>query len=138
MHTPVGTLERNLNDSKPPQTELSPNEISNTLSISHKEDHEHFTNSVLMLQDEYHQYMSQIPQAVLCDVKSPAKCTARPAGEKNTPDTVPQPAGSGPCAVSDPKQGWMDGIFGCLRPVLSIIGKAGVNDIKNQPGKLSS
>lgn len=28
------------------------------------------------------------------------------------------------------KQGWMDGIFGCLRPVLSIIGKTGVNEIK--------
>ncbi|XP_018323033.1 mitogen-activated protein kinase kinase kinase 13 isoform X2 [Agrilus planipennis] len=28
------------------------------------------------------------------------------------------------------KQGWMEGIFGCLRPVLSIIGKANANEIK--------
>ncbi|XP_017767959.1 PREDICTED: mitogen-activated protein kinase kinase kinase 12 isoform X3 [Nicrophorus vespilloides] len=28
------------------------------------------------------------------------------------------------------KQGWMQGIFGCLQPVLSIIGKSGTNEIK--------
>lgn len=34
------------------------------------------------------------------------------------------------------KQGWMDSVFGCLRPVLSIIGKAGVNEIKGNQGNL--
>lgn len=33
------------------------------------------------------------------------------------------------------KQGWMEGIFGCLRPMLSIIGKGGVNEIKGNSGK---
>lgn len=32
------------------------------------------------------------------------------------------------------KQGWMDGIFGCLRPMLSMFGKAGVNEIKGSQG----
>lgn len=30
--------------------------------------------------------------------------------------------------------GWMDGLFGCMRPVLSLIGKASVIDVKKQPG----
>lgn len=33
------------------------------------------------------------------------------------------------------KQGWMDGIFGCLRPMLSIIGKGSVNEINGNQGK---
>ncbi|KRT86350.1 protein kinase, partial [Oryctes borbonicus] len=40
----------------------------------------------------------------------------------SSPDT-PQPG-------FNVKPGWMDGIFGCLRPFLSVIGKAGVNEIK--------
>lgn len=44
----------------------------------------------------------------------------------SSPDT-PQPA----FAL---KQGWMDGIFGCLRPVLSIIGKANAHEIKGNQG----
>lgn len=33
------------------------------------------------------------------------------------------------------KGGWWEGgIFGCLRPVLSIIGKGGVNEIKGNQG----
>ncbi|XP_060535359.1 mitogen-activated protein kinase kinase kinase 13 isoform X2 [Cylas formicarius] len=45
-----------------------------------------------------------------------------PVIQDSSPDT-PQPA-------YDPKQGWVNGIFGCLRPVLSIIGK-GVAENKN-------
>lgn len=47
--------------------------------------------------------------------------------QDSSPDT-PQPN------AYDLKQGWMNGIFGCLRPVLSIIGK-GVQDNKNGQGK---
>lgn len=32
------------------------------------------------------------------------------------------------------KQGWMDSVFGCLRPVLSIIGKNNANEIKGNQG----
>lgn len=47
----------------------------------------------------------------------------------SSPDT-PQPAFV--------KPGWMDGIFGCLRPFLSVIGKAGVNEIKGNQGTFLS
>ncbi|RZC37328.1 mitogen-activated protein kinase kinase kinase 13, partial [Asbolus verrucosus] len=43
--------------------------------------------------------------------------------QDSSPDT-PQPA-------YDLNKGWITGIFGCLRPVLSIIGKGAVNEIKN-------
>ncbi|XP_015833522.1 mitogen-activated protein kinase kinase kinase 13 isoform X2 [Tribolium castaneum] len=44
--------------------------------------------------------------------------------QDSSPDT-PQPA------PYDLNKGWMTGIFGCLRPVLSIIGKGAVSEIKN-------
>jgi hypothetical protein len=43
--------------------------------------------------------------------------------QDSSPDT-PQPA-------YDLNKGWITGILGCLRPVLSIIGKGAVNEIKN-------
>ncbi|XP_044732924.1 mitogen-activated protein kinase kinase kinase 13 isoform X2 [Chrysoperla carnea] len=87
--------------------------------------------SMLCIHDEYNQVaIPQIPSAALAEVTN--RTTAQKTPEDSSPDT-PQPAGVGVCTVNDPKQGWMDGIFGCLRPVLSIIGKAAVNDIKNQP-----
>ncbi|KAK9746503.1 Protein tyrosine and serine/threonine kinase [Popillia japonica] len=55
--------------------------------------------------------------AAMVEVKIPgAHCN------DSSPDT-PQPR-------FNVKPGWMDGIFGCLRPFLSVIGKAGVNEIK--------
>lgn len=50
------------------------------------------------------------------------------ACQDSSPDT-PQPA-----FPEAAKQGWMNGIFGCLRPVLSIIGK-GVVENRNPQGK---
>lgn len=59
--------------------------------------------------------------AAMVEVKIPgAHCN------DSSPDT-PQPR-------FNVKPGWMDGIFGCLRPFLSVIGKAGVNEIKGNQG----
>lgn len=53
------------------------------------------------------------------------------------------PGGTESCGDSSPeitqanqalKQGWIDGIFGCLRPMLSMFGKGGVNEIKGSQG----
>ncbi|XP_044268988.1 mitogen-activated protein kinase kinase kinase 13-A isoform X2 [Tribolium madens] len=44
--------------------------------------------------------------------------------QDSSPDT-PQPA------PYDLNKGWMTGIFGCLRPVLSVIGRGAVSEIKN-------
>lgn len=57
------------------------------------------------------------------DIPAKGVQTASPFG---TPDTPPPPY--------DIKQGWMTGIFGCLRPVLSIIGKGG-HEIRNEQGE---
>lgn len=48
--------------------------------------------------------------------------------QDSSPDT-PQPA-----YPEVAKPGWMNGIFGCLRPVLSIIGK-GVVENRNSQGE---
>lgn len=55
-------------------------------------------------------------------INIPAVC------QDSSPDT-PQPA-----YPEAAKQGWINGIFGCLRPVLSIIGK-GVVENKNPQGE---
>lgn len=57
----------------------------------------------------------------------------------NRQQTTPEDSDSSPACSQNPinskQQGWINGIFGCLRPVLSIIGKAGTNEIKgNQQG----
>lgn len=45
------------------------------------------------------------------------------------PDTSP---GSPQPTAYDLNKGWITGIFGCLRPVLSIIGKTAINDVNSQ------
>ncbi|KAJ8954615.1 hypothetical protein NQ318_003149 [Aromia moschata] len=70
---------------------------------------------MVRIQDEYALHKLANENAV---VNIPAAC------QDSSPDT-PQPA-------YDIKQGWMNGIFGCLRPVLSIIGKGVVENRNTQ------
>lgn len=82
---------------------------------------------MLCIQDELGQLSLQKPSAD--PVKVAINIPGAMCNNDSSPET-PQPAYAH-------KQGWMwvGGIFGCLRPVLSIIGKAGVNEIKGNQGK---
>lgn len=76
--------------------------------------------SVVRLQNELNNFSlhksASEPAIVAPTIPQPA--------QDSSPDT-PQPA------PYDLNKGWITGIFGCLRPVLSIIGKGAVNEIKN-------
>lgn len=55
----------------------------------------------------------------------------------NDPGVVVQAAESNKSSPDTPhilKPTWMDGFLGCLRPVFSIIGKAGANEIRDNQG----
>lgn len=96
-------------------------------------------NSMLCIQEELEQMSvvqaSSAPPcsgAVYQDGTAPGPMSgALPPGadtSDSSPDTTQQP-------MNSKQNGWIHGIFGCLRPVLSIIGKATNNEIKgNQQG----
>ncbi|KAF5280522.1 hypothetical protein FQR65_LT00273 [Abscondita terminalis] len=126
MHTPDGTLERG----QPPPPYTSPNnlqqsfsgqmQVPHLLSLPNMDERGNFNTSMLCIQDEMGQLSIHQPGG-----ERPKVSISVPeaiCNNDSSPDT-PQPA----FAL---KQGWMDGIFGCLRPVLSIIGKANSNEIK--------
>ncbi|KAL3284694.1 hypothetical protein HHI36_018843 [Cryptolaemus montrouzieri] len=78
---------------------------------------------MLRIQSQLEQFTihkSSSEPAVAIDIPTKGMQKSSPFG---TPDTPPPPY--------DIKQGWMTGIFGCLRPVLSIIGKGG-HEIRNE------
>ncbi|CAH1155734.1 unnamed protein product [Phaedon cochleariae] len=118
MHTPDGTLERG--QAPPPyslpttvhQSLFDDEETTLPHLMSLPNQDQFIDSSILPTKEDYN-----IPQIVNeYAVNIPAAC------QDSSPET-PQPA-------YDPKQGWINGIFGCLRPVLSIIGK-GVSENKN-------
>lgn len=83
-----------------------------------------FSSSMLCIQDELSQLSLQksSPDSEKVAVNIPVNVS------DSSPDTPQQ-------AFAD-KGGWMNSVlFGCLRPVLSIIGKAGVNEIKGNQGR---
>ncbi|XP_050514638.1 mitogen-activated protein kinase kinase kinase 13-A isoform X3 [Diabrotica virgifera virgifera] len=120
MHTPDGTLERG---QAPPLYSLPVHTqvlcdgdivLPQVVSLPNKDQFNNFTNSGVPIKDDF-----SLPKiANDYAVNIPAAC------QDSSPDT-PQPA-------YDLKQGWMNGIFGCLRPVLSIIGKGVVENKNNQ------
>ncbi|XP_063910272.1 mitogen-activated protein kinase kinase kinase 13-like isoform X2 [Zophobas morio] len=125
MHTPVGTLEK---DAVPPPYSATIHDqpsvidmdvVSRVISLRNKDERNNLTNSVVRLQNELNNFSLQK------SVSEPTMVAATmpPAVQDSSPDT-PQPA-------YDLNKGWITGIFGCLRPVLSIIGKGAVNEIKN-------
>lgn len=77
-------------------------------------------SEVKSVQFSYNTFLIGYSQNAVVNI--PAAC------QDSSPDS-PQPAYPGTA-----KQGWMNGIFGCLRPVLSIIGK-GVVENKNPQGE---
>ncbi|CAG9855934.1 unnamed protein product [Phyllotreta striolata] len=119
MHTPEGTLERG--QPPPPYSHPMPThhilrddmQLPQVNSLPNKEQLSNFTNNDIPNKDGF-----SVPK--LTDeyaINLPATC------QDSSPDT-PQ------AEYYDLKQGWINGIFGCLRPVLSMIGK-GVADNKN-------
>ncbi|XP_065160708.1 mitogen-activated protein kinase kinase kinase 13 isoform X3 [Atheta coriaria] len=141
MHTPEGTLERGHHapsaasnggqniTSMPVVPVLPPNALNLppftaptkdspgdvVIDCEHVlSDPEKFTNSMLCIQDELGQL--NIHQG------------------SNDPGVVVQAAESNKSSPDTPhilKPTWMDGFLGCLRPVFSIIGKAGANEIRD-------
>ncbi|XP_018568344.1 mitogen-activated protein kinase kinase kinase 13 isoform X2 [Anoplophora glabripennis] len=84
------------------------------MSLPNKDECDNFANSLVRIQDEI--ALHKITNETAVNI--PVAC------QDSSPDT-PQPA-------YDIKQGWMNGIFGCLRPVLSIIGKGVVENRNTQ------
>ncbi|XP_056648259.1 mitogen-activated protein kinase kinase kinase 13 isoform X1 [Diorhabda sublineata] len=119
MHTPDGTLERGQAPSMyslPVHTQVLSDEdiaLPQVVSLPNKDQFNNYTDSV-PIKDEFS--LPKITNDYAVNI--PAVC------QDSSPDT-PQPA-------YDLKQGWMNGIFGCLRPVLSIIGKGVVENKNNQ------
>lgn len=124
MHTPDGTLEKG---QAPPYTTTPINlqqsycdqmQVSHLFSLPNMDEKGNFSTSMLCIQDEMGQLSIHQPgERPKVSISVPeALCN------DSSPDT-PQPA----FAL---KQGWMEGIFGCLRPVWSIIGKANAHEIK--------
>nr|CAI5863831.1 unnamed protein product [Callosobruchus analis] len=130
MHTPEGTLERGQQPpastplQQPPPHYSAPVQVlcdedgvilqHHLMSLPNKEDCDHFKNSLARLSGEDYPLP---PGATSVDDSSPE---------------APHPQPYDPSAAG--KQGWMTGIFGCLRPVLSIIGK-GVVDSRSSQGQ---
>ncbi|XP_049818926.1 mitogen-activated protein kinase kinase kinase 13 isoform X3 [Aethina tumida] len=118
MHTPESTLERGQGPppySAPVSADSADHEkviIPHILSLPNPDECDNLSESLVCLQD------------IRNLANDSAVVNIPPVGQDSSPDT-PQPA-------YDLKQGWMNGIFGCLRPVLSIIGK-GVVENKNVP-----
>ncbi|KAK9746504.1 Protein tyrosine and serine/threonine kinase [Popillia japonica] len=128
MHTPEGTLERGFQPPPPytapsrpsiDETESREVQVPHLMSLPTKDECDNYNNSMLCIENNLSQLnIHERPvDAAMVEVKIPgAHCN------DSSPDT-PQPR-------FNVKPGWMDGIFGCLRPFLSVIGKAGVNEIK--------
>ncbi|VEN45229.1 unnamed protein product [Callosobruchus maculatus] len=128
MHTPEGTLERGQQPpttsplQQPPPHYSAPVQVlcdedgvilqHHLMSLPNKEDCDHFKNSLARLSGEDYPLP---PGATSVDDSSPE---------------APHPPPYDPSAAG--KQGWMTGIFGCLRPVLSIIGKGVVDSRSSQ------
>ncbi|XP_066249936.1 mitogen-activated protein kinase kinase kinase 13 isoform X1 [Euwallacea similis] len=109
MHTPESTLERGV---------VPPNAVPVTLDMD--------LDEVIVGKDECDDVTAQRLEDELSSLHILADANVvnmPPVVQDSSPDT-PQPH------VYDLKQGWMTGIFGCLRPMLNIIGK-GVQDSKN-------
>ncbi|KAK9886828.1 hypothetical protein WA026_018480 [Henosepilachna vigintioctopunctata] len=130
MHTPEGTLERG--QSPPLYFGSAYNHFKGSVvslphldlvAIPNKDECNNVTSSMLRIQSQLEQFTihkSSSEPAVAIDIPTKGLQNVSPFG---TPDTPPPPY--------DIKQGWMTGIFGCLRPVLSIIGKGG-HEIRNE------
>ncbi|XP_015509482.1 mitogen-activated protein kinase kinase kinase 12 isoform X1 [Neodiprion virginianus] len=99
------------------------------LSASQPETHI-FTNSMLCIQEELGQ-LSGIAGGLT--IASPHEI---PLPNSSTTESNSKSSGSGTkCSpvsgtLDAQRSGWIEGIFGCLRPVWTIIGKAAVNEIK--------
>ncbi|XP_045462128.1 mitogen-activated protein kinase kinase kinase 13-B isoform X2 [Harmonia axyridis] len=130
MHTPEGTLCRGQSPPLYLGQNCNHHFKGSVVSLPHldlvgipkKDECNNFTSSMLRIQSELEQFTihkSSSEPAVAIDIPAKGLQNVSPFG---TPDTPPPPY--------DIKQGWMTGIFGCLRPVLSIIGKGG-HEIRN-------
>jgi mitogen-activated protein kinase kinase kinase 13 len=63
------------------------------------------------------------------DYKAESENTESSAENSTCPNHWP-PGGIGPNGIKP--HGWMDGLFGCMRPVLSLIGKGHIMEMKHK------
>ncbi|XP_022917912.1 mitogen-activated protein kinase kinase kinase 13-B isoform X2 [Onthophagus taurus] len=129
MHTPENTLERGSHPPPPPYTaparpceDQEENRDDYYLTVSMPNVGDNFDNSMLYIENNLDQLDIQDggghPQVV--GIKVPeSQCNDSSPDASQTEFNV--------------NKGWMNGIFGCLRPFLSAIGKGGVNEIKGTP-----
>ena len=86
-----------------------------------------FLFSKLCIQDDFVRLsLQQGPGMLSAPLQLGAMAPQKPCSDDSSPDT-PQPQ-------LDLKQGWIEGIFGCLRPMLSIIGKANTHEMRRNQG----
>lgn len=160
MHTPEGTLERghhlhNHHQQVPPP--YSEHHVYDTSGphhvISLPADVEQYSDNLLNIDDQLKQLSlsASEPAAItdaydIYDSQLPSPGDDRLVGDpmplaapipyklnQSSPDTPsPQLQGGQQSPPLPPagKPSWVDGIFGCLRPVLAIINKGGANEIK--------
>ncbi|XP_021926576.1 mitogen-activated protein kinase kinase kinase 13 isoform X3 [Zootermopsis nevadensis] len=118
MHTPVGTMECS-------------QDADGSVSLSaSRDDQDNFRNSILCIKEELGQLSLQ----------SSSPKEEPPPEERSDETSHDDSSKQSPCSpgVSVGYQdhsaaqhtGWIDGLWGCLRPVWTIIGKATANEIK--------
>ncbi|XP_048515240.1 mitogen-activated protein kinase kinase kinase 12 isoform X1 [Athalia rosae] len=90
-----------------------------------------FTNSMLCIQEELGQLSGIAGGLTIAsphEIPLPDSSNTESADSKSSESTTKCSPGTG--TLDAQRSGWIEGIFGCLRPVWTIIGKAAVNEIK--------